>query len=86
MAIFNAVSTASEPEFEKKTWSRSPGASAAMRDATAKALGCPNWNVGAKSSSAAWAWMALTMGSRLWPALVHQSPAVPSITARPSVE
>ena len=29
-------------------------------------------------------WIAATIGSRLWPALVHHSPAVPSSTARPS--
>ncbi len=47
MAIFSAVSTASEPELAKNTWSRSPGASAAMRDATEKAFGWPNWKAGA---------------------------------------
>ncbi len=37
-----------------------------------------------KSSSAAWAWIAATIGSRLCPALVHHRPAAPSISLRPS--
>ncbi len=44
-AIFSAVSAASEPEPAKKTWSRSPGASAAIRAAAAKTFGWP-WKAG----------------------------------------
>jgi hypothetical protein len=35
-------STASDPELVKNTWSKSPGASAAIRLAKANAFGCPN--------------------------------------------
>ena len=44
----SAVSTASEPELQKNTWSRSPGASAATRLRSSNALGWPNWKAGAK--------------------------------------
>jgi hypothetical protein len=55
-----------------------------MRLASSKALGWPNWKVGAKSSSAACFWIASTIGSREWPALEHHRPAVASITCLPS--
>jgi hypothetical protein len=55
-----------------------------MREASVKACGVPYWNAGAKSSSAAWRWIAATIGSRLWPALQHHSPAEPSRIFRPS--
>jgi len=41
-------------------------------------------NGGAKSSSAAWRWIASTIFGRLWPALTHHRPAMPSSTSRPS--
>src|SRR5512135_1090464 len=45
-AIFNALSTASDPELQKKTWSSEAGAIFAMRSASAKASGWPIWNGG----------------------------------------
>src|SRR5574337_698544 len=84
MAILSAVSAASEPELVKKTWSRSAGASSARREERLNAIGCANWKVGEKSSSAACLWIAATIGPRLWPALQHQSAAVASKISRPS--
>jgi hypothetical protein len=42
-----AVSTASEPELQKKTWSSLPGASSTTRFASSNASGCPIWKAGA---------------------------------------
>jgi hypothetical protein len=67
----------------KKTWFRSPGASAASSRARAKLAGCPIWKLGAKSSVAAERWMASTIAGRQCPAFTHNSPAVPSRTTRP---
>jgi hypothetical protein len=39
MAIFSAVSQASDPELVKKTWSRSAGASSAILEESANAAG-----------------------------------------------
>jgi len=36
-----------EPELQKNTWSRPAGARSAMRLASSKACGMPNWNGGA---------------------------------------
>ena len=55
-----------------------------MREASWNASGWANWKVGVKSSSAAWRWIAATIGARLCPALQHQRPAVASRIARPS--
>jgi hypothetical protein len=44
-------------------------------EASSKACGWANWKGGVKSSSAAWRWIAATIGARLWPALQHHSPA-----------
>jgi len=41
-AILSAVSTASEPELQKNTWPRSPGASAASFEARRNAAGWPS--------------------------------------------
>ncbi len=57
---------------------------AASRDASWNTCGWANWKVGEKSSSAAWRWIASTIGLRLWPALQHHSAAVASIISRPS--
>ena len=84
MAILSAVSTASEPELVKNTWSKPWGATLTSRDAASNTFGWPIWKVGAKSSSAACFWMASVIFGRQWPAFVHQSPAVPSSTLRPS--
>ena len=55
-----------------------------MREASWNASGWANEKVGEKSSSAAWRWIAATIGGRLCPALQHHKPAVPSRIARPS--
>ena len=46
-SIFSAVSTLSEPEFVKKTWSSGAGIRAANRAASSKAFGWPIWKAGA---------------------------------------
>ena len=84
MAILSAVSTASDPELAKKTVSRSPGASAPMREASSNAFGWPIWKVGPKSSSATCFCPASTIFGWQWPALTHHRPAEASITWRPS--
>jgi len=83
-AIFSAVSTASEPELTKKTWSRFSGASCATVCASRKGPGCPIWNVGAKSRQSACWRIARTIGSLQWPALTHHRPAVESRIFLPS--
>ncbi len=83
MAIFSAVSTDSEPELVKNTLPMPAGAIFATRSASSKAFGCAIWNGGAKSISAAWSWIALTIFGRPWPALTHHSPATPSRIWRP---
>jgi hypothetical protein len=46
------VSTASEPELQKNTSSRSPGAISARREASVNAFGCANWKGGAEAVGA----------------------------------
>jgi hypothetical protein len=47
MAIFSALSTASEPEFEKNACAIPSGAMSTSRFASSKAFGCPIWKAGA---------------------------------------
>ena len=47
MAIFSAVSTASEPELVKNACAMPSGAMSTSRFASSKALGWPIWNAGA---------------------------------------
>jgi tetrahydromethanopterin S-methyltransferase subunit H len=61
----SAESTASLPLLAKNTLPMPAGAKAATRSASSKALGWPIWKGGAKSISAAWAWMAAVMRGRL---------------------
>src|SRR5690606_7938505 len=83
MAIFSAVSTDSEPELVKNTWSSGRGASSLSRAASSNGSGEPIWKCGAKSMVAAWRAIASTMRGRAWPALQHHRPAVPSRIWRP---
>src|SRR5690606_33788143 len=84
MAIFSAVSTDSEPELVKNTWSSGRGASSLSRAASSNGSGEPIWKCGAKSMVAAWRAIASTIRGRAWPALQHHRPAVPSRIWRPS--
>jgi hypothetical protein len=83
MAIFSAVSTASEPLLVKNTLPMPAGAIFATSLASSKAFGCAIWNGGAKSISAAWAWIAAVIFGRPWPAFTHPRPATPSRIWRP---
>ena len=57
---------------------------AASALAEANAPGWPIWNIGAKSISPAWRWIASVIFGWQCPALTHHSPAVPSSIWRPS--
>ena len=84
IAIFSAVSTASEPELVKNTLFKPAGVNWTRRSASSNAFGWAMLNGGAKSISAACAAIASTIFGRAWPAFTHHRPAMPSRIWRPS--
>jgi len=79
LASLKAVSTASPPPVEKKTWLRSPGARFAMRSAASMPEGCAYDQSGKNASSSACFAAAWAMRERPWPALTTNRPASPSM-------
>jgi len=79
-----ADSFASEPEFTKKTTSRSPGASPAIIEAASIEAGCDADQLVANDSVRSCRSAAAAMSSRPWPMFTQNSPASPSMYLAPA--
>ena len=77
-AIFIAVSTASEPEFTKKTVSRSPGARPAISVAASTDAGWAADQLDQYANCSICLVAAAGMSLRPWPMLTQKRPASPS--------